>query len=599
MVAGAFSGSGAAPYDRVTLPVAMNDRHRSGLVGLAGLGVLGALAALSANCTVEETVAVSTTAASATAASGGAGGTGGAGGSGGSGGSAPDPSAFCDAEKLSVRAFDAKGPYGTMRHDLADDFELPLVDGSTFRLSERWSGCESYVFLGSARTNSGADTSSIWKRDVDVLIQQSPPNAHYFFVATRKLADAQTELDEMKPRIEAALAKLEPAQADHWRSRLHLVAKHGSELEGWPKALLSAGETRGGFAIDRRQRIRFLGNFADVKRYKPSLQSAGHWPWEANLAYARFEVQHFNYESDRAEALASDGATVVNVWKDEVLKYVVEKEIELPDAKTLEGFDTLTIDNVMNCPDPAKGELGNCGAWDYLSHLYVQDEDGMTWRELARFITTYHREGHYTVDATPALALLKKGGKQKIRYVISPEWNQQAYLSQVDLRFSNRKKGFRPTSATPLWSGGPFNSGYNATFAPIEVAIPATAKRVELWALITGHGGEAQNCAEFCRHQHEFTVNGKAYTKDHPLVQKQDGCVGEIANGAVPNQSGTWWFGRGGWCPGQQVEPYVVDLTKDVADGKVTVSYRGLLNGKEPPDNAGNIVMTSVLVVYE
>lgn len=560
-------------------------------MGAAGLGVAVALAVGTANCSSDETAAASTAATS---------GSGGAGGDGGAGGSAPDPSAFCVEQNLPVLAFDSTGPYGTRRHDVAEDFSVPLVDGTDWRLSEHWTGCDSYVFLPSARTNSALDPSSLWKRDVDQLIQKSPRNAHYFFVANRQAANAPTEIEEMTPRIEAALAGLDPAEAEFWRGRIHLVSRHAGELEGWVGGMLSAGDGRAGFAIDRKQQVRFLGMFADVTRFKASLQNAGEWPWESNLSYATYEVRHYNYEVKRDARLAADGATVVSAWKGEVLKHYVDKEVEFPDAATMAGFDTLTIDNAMDCPDPEKGEFGFCGAWDYIANLFLLDEDGTTWIELARFITTYHREGHYTVDATPMLVHLRKGGKRTLRYSISPEWNQQAYLSQVDFRFSNQKKGHSPTKAHYLWSGGAFNSTYNAKYTPVEVDIPATAKRVEVWGVITGHGMAAQNCAEFCRHQHEFTVNGAVHVKDHPTVNKVDGCIAEVDDGMVPNQGGTWWFGRGGWCPGQQVKPFVADVTKDVTPGqKATVSYRALINGKEPPDNVGDIVMTSYLVVYE
>lgn len=559
-----------------------------------------AVASTSANCSSGDSASASAASTTGIGGSPGVGGGGGAGGSGGSGGSSTDPSEFCVEEGLPIRSRDAEGPFGTRRHELADDFEVTLKDGTSWRLSSHWSGCESYVFIGSARTNSALDSSSIWLRDVDQLVARSPRNVHYFFVATRKAADAQAEIDEMAPRIEAALAALSPEDSDHWRERLHLVAQHATELDGWLKELLSVGETRGGFGIDRRQGIRTLGLFADVKRFKSALQNAGEWPWEANMAYASYEARHYNYEAKREAELAADAAEVVTIWKDEVLKFNVEKEIDLPDAATMASFDTLTIDNVMNCAEPSKGEIGNCGAWDYIADLFVVGEDGTSKVELARFITTYHREGHYTVDATPLLVELQKGGKRTIRYEVSPEWNQQAYLSRLELRFSNQKKGYRPTTASPLFTGGAFNSTYNANYAPVEVDIPSTAKRVELWALITGHGGATQNCAEFCRHQHEFTVNGTPHLKDHPLVNKQDGCIEEVDDGMVPNQGGTWWFGRGGWCPGQQVKPFVVDVTGEVVPGeKATVSYRGLLNGNEPPDDAGNIVMTSYLVVYE
>jgi hypothetical protein len=68
----------------------------------------------------------------------------------------------------------------------------------------------------------------------------------------------------------------------------------------------------------------------------------------------------------------------------------------------------------------------------------------------------------------------------------------------------------------------------------------------------------------------------------------------------TPNQWGTWWFGRGGWCPGQAVKPYQVDVTDDVEPGtSASVSYRGLYNGQDPPDGSGNILLNAWWVVYE
>ena len=40
------------------------------------------------------------------------------------------------------------------------------------------------------------------------------------------------------------------------------------------------------------------------------------------------------------------------------------------------------------------------------------------------------------------------------------------------------------------------------------------------------------------------------------------------STGGVPNQYGTWVYGRAGWCPGQDVAPYVVDITEYVKNGK-------------------------------
>lgn len=135
---------------------------------------------------------------------------------------------------------------------------------------------------------------------------------------------------------------------------------------------------------------------------------------------------------------------------------------------------------------------------------------------------------------------------------------------------------------------------------PVEVPISAAAKKVQLWAVTTGHGAGTESCAEFCAHQHEFTVDGATYLQEFNTVGQAAGCVDQIENQMTPNQSGTWWYGRGGWCPGQVVMPYAMDVTGDAGtDGAASVAYRGLLDNADPPDGAGDILLNAWLVVYE
>jgi hypothetical protein len=274
------------------------------------------------------------------------------------------------------------------------------------------------------------------------------------------------------------------------------------------------------------------------------------------------------------------------------------------------NFDTMEVVIEAYCPNDNALEPGNCGAWDYLAHLWLfEPEEPFEGSgeapepariEVARFITTYHREGMYVVDATPLLAELADGGERRFRWEFAPPWNTQPTLTSVRLRFSNQGKGARPVQAVPLYGDRPFNSQYNEDRPLLNVEIPATATKVELWAIITGHGGEAFNCAEFCNHQHEFIVNNRSFNREHPEVGNQTDCRDRVAEGVVPNQLGTWWFGRGGWCPGQEVEPWVEDVTAFVTPGETAViDYFGLFNGQTPPDGAGNIRMTSYLVIYE
>lgn len=518
----------------------------------------------------------------------------------------PAPS-VCEQMGLTERAWQ-EGETGILRHDLAGPVDILLADGDVWHSDRDALPCDVYVFLPDSLRVSQLDSTSLWEQGVEDLISRSPDNVRYFFIPTRN-TDPTGAANAMQARIDDALA--DHPEADWWRDRLHVAAGHVDDVGGWVEALMEGMGGQRGFGIDRFQRIRLLGNFADVTQFDSALQNAEAWPWRANLAYAAYEAHHYNAESDRQEALdAQEDVTVVTAWQDEVVGLWVENTAEFPSADAMAEFDTLTIDLTMDCPDPAGPEFGSCGAWDYLVHIYLYTQDldvgpeASTTRstrrvEAARFVSTYHREGRYVVDATHLLPYLRNGGIKKFRYDISPPWNPQAYLTKMDFRL-HKSADVRPTQTHYLWGGRGFNSNYNVDREPEVIDIPATARKVEVRAIISGHGADVNQCAEFCNHQHEFTAGDSVYFHEYPDQSDNEGCIEQVHNGMTPNQGGTWWFGRGGWCPGQQVEPVVFDVTADATPGQpLTVSYRGLFNGVTPPDNSGNIVLSSWLVIYE
>ena len=132
--------------------------------------------------------------------------------------------------------------------------------------------------------------------------------------------------------------------------------------------------------------------------------------------------------------------------------------------------------------------------------------------------------------------------------------------------------------------------------------MPRGVGRVEVAAGPEVHGldGATNNCSEFCNHQHQFKVNGTTYLKEHKEAGTLDKCIAHVDNGMIPNQGGTWWTGRGGWCPGQQVDPWSVDVTADVKSGNMAaLEYAALYKMAVPPDNSGNIDLSSYLIIYK
>ena len=507
---------------------------------------------------------------------------------------------FCTTASLPTVPFSA-GPYGTHRGELADDFSLPLVGGATWSFKGSFSGCEVTVVIPDGLSISAADTTSVWTKDKDLaaLVTASPKNVRYLFLPTESDAGAaEASAKAMQDRIDALLATLPEADAAHWRERLVVAGVRSADLANWVYTVLNK-YGYAGFAIDRTQHIQGLGSLADIKRFSSKLQSQNVWPYENNLAYAANEATYLNAQFDRQSKLDAEQAKVVKLWNGEILSEFAEVDAALPTAQDMAGYDTLQVEITMACPKPGSDELGNCGAWDYIARLQLREgDDGGANLEIARFITSYHRETHWIVDATPWLARMKAGGMRHFRWDFAPSWNKQPTATTLALHFSNTKRGYVPAQIVPLFVGGPFNSTYNVGRLPVDVPIPADAKRVELWTLVTGHGAETSQCAEFCNHQHELTLAGQKHLQDFPAVGKNDGCVAQQARGMVPNQSGTWWLGRGGWCPGQQVDPWIVDVTADAKPGTTaSVSYRGLYANATPPDAAGTIDLASYLVI--
>ena len=63
--------------------------------------------------------------------------------------------------------------------------------------------------------------------------------------------------------------------------------------------------------------------------------------------------------------------------------------------------------------------------------------------------------------------------------------------------------------------------------------------------------------------------------KDHPEANSINHCqsLEMIQQGTIPNQYGTWGYGRAGWCPGMDVKPFVTDLTDYVEIGSNIMDY--------------------------
>lgn len=507
----------------------------------------------------------------------------------------------------------SSGPYGTGIKDVAGPFSVATTDG-VFDFEQQWSGGESYVFLAYSSASS-----ALFGGGITALLNASPGNVHYFFSwKGTKPANFDSTVASWKTTITAR------ADRDHWLSHVHFLTGNLESQPNWIGSMMtfrwSSGFDAGspyyrnvngpvGFAIDRFQRIRELGMLGTIQT--------------DSLTYLANHPLGFEYEVGLRDRLAAEeGVQVLTLADKQTVHDTADFDVTIPD---LANFDTLETDLSFECP----GHLpGNCGAWDYLSHLWVCDspvaqaDGGTSWtcdKELTRWITSYWTETHHVTDISQQLAALSPG-QHHLRFWASGQFDDGTgtgqgsayrptdYIVSLSLRFSTKHKGIKPVQLVPLWTGGDWNNTYNASKSPIDVAIPSDAAKVELAFIVTGHGGVSDTgCSEFCNHQHHFTVNGSPFVKDFPEAQTGNGCAQRIDEGVTPNQFGTWYYGRGGWCPGTDVPPVVFDVTNKVTKGaNNTVTYSTTYNNQPLPPTAdggvngqGNIVLSSWLVIWK
>jgi hypothetical protein len=496
--------------------------------------------------------------------------------------------------------FDASASWSDM-DNLAGDLTVETTEGE-WTLSDHWTGCDSYLFLNLYNSSGYTYTDELLGSDLEEWLEASPRDVHYFFLSYEQTSSAiLDDVEEAADQVEDALEDLDKELAEHWRDRIHFVTETAWTAGGLGTVLQNYGLWHVG--IDRYQYLREVGLMYDAAS---SFNPYALWLWGK-------EAEYYNFVVARDEAMAAEeDVTVLRAFDAEYLSDGSwsgtrgSATVTFPDAKTMATFDTMELDLTMECTGHPEPEY--CGEWDYLVYAYLCDADdpateedeSTSCPELGRFITTYARPGRWVLDVTPYLAWLQDGGDRTVQF-----WTVQGYDITLDIRLSNRGVGDRPYEIEYLWSGGTLNDQYNTNHEALVITPPEDATRAAIVATISGHGysSDAEYCGEFCNHENHFTVNGgSTYTKDHPEASTAHGCAETVSEGTVPNQWGTWVYGRGGWCPGLQVDQWVQDITADLTFGEEnTLEYSVTIDGVEPYDTStdGRIDMTSYIVYYK
>lgn len=285
--------------------------------------------------------------------------------------------------------------------------------------------------------------------------------------------------------------------------------------------------------------------------------------------------------------------------------------LPLPPGELMSQYGVFELDMQLGCPTPWDT---SCAIWDRTVQLSIccEGTEGtpLCGAELGRWISPFRRGiGRWLTDITPLFPLL--AGQTCNLTMYTDAWAMPWYPS-LSLRFRNATNtssalegsstesivvstatgtaapasprisdpslalaaaGLTPRLSVPLYSpGATFDQNFSSHFPPLSIPTPVWAKAALIAAVITGHGSDNNGCGEFCTTEHTFTFNGNNHTVVYGGAGTEWGCADKTRLGGEPNEHGTWFYGRDGWCDGMEVRPWLIDVTSELLPPSQSIS---------------------------
>ncbi len=474
---------------------------------------------------------------------------------------------------------------GVKPFEKIESFELQ-VDQGVFSYTQDSDEIIAFLEL----TEGDAYTENLWSSNFQELIDEIP-KTNIVFIASGESADQR--LNEIKENVIGT----------DWEKYLHFINKNNTVLPGNIESILSEWEKewsadKAGFLIDSNGHLRQFGLLRPPGKSPTPIFDAV----EKEIQYLYWEkelTKKMKLNDKKEEVVMLDGFELSGGWGANA-----EFEVEFPKTQKLLSFNEMEIYFEMNCPD---NNDKNCYEWDMIANLHLCEENKCDIL-MSRWITTYHRRGVWLTDITPFLAFFKEGGVKKFK--INVPTGNSSYIMNMRIYLSKNDSKLRPMNAHRMWTGGSFNLEYNPSKKPYLLENPQFEKYT-INGIMSGHGWgrDVANCAEFCNHTHHFSINGEILgeLKD-PKAGTGEGCYQLANEGVVPNQFGTWPYGRAYWCPGWDVLPFSIEI-KNPNRGNMLMTYEALYEGKpyDPQENPNSnesgfnadINMQSWLVSWE
>ncbi len=212
-----------------------------------------------------------------------------------------------------------------------------------------------------------------------------------------------------------------------------------------------------------------------------------------------------------------------------------------------------------------------CDEWDRIGQIFLL-KNGEQY-ELSRFITPYGVPcGPWTFDVTDFRSVLR-GNCQLESFIHT--FTLKGWRLTVSLEFIEGGPNPHPYHRLrPLWQTDELVYGddrYSTRLPVVRIQPNPYTRVLTFHHTITGHGqGNTDGAGEFARKTHRLILKkeGQPDSTVIPHLLWRNDCAKNPCSG----QKGSAMYSRAGWCPGQEVRPFTVNLP--VHAGVLTLDYQ-------------------------
>ncbi|MBX3433671.1 MAG: hypothetical protein KF847_10155 [Pirellulales bacterium] len=249
---------------------------------------------------------------------------------------------------------------------------------------------------------------------------------------------------------------------------------------------------------------------------------------------------------------------------------IVERQVTLP---ALGPYSEVTTQlNIWAADDP----------WDRAGSIQLVTAAGVV--ELHKFVTGFGGTTQHQQQVTNLAPYLRQG-PVTIRAFIDT-WVPQAWALDFNLTVTDDT-----ATKTPRWNRAVFNdqdwrsASYPNNRRTETVTIPASLEKVYLNYLASGHASDGTGGDEFTQRTHKIFIDGIEVFNEIPW--RTDGVNFRSVNPRSGRFGNVWSsdLDRAGWIPGDDVDPYVIDVSQYLTAGTHTISYE--IAGVRPGDSSG------------